>query len=644
MTTRFLPFLPGSRFLSLLALGLALVSGPSTGLAQPGGVASKVVDQAYHGVMTVDVNLTDLERKIMEVRQTIPVKPGPLTLLYPQWIPGAHSPVGTVGKLAGLRILAQGEAIAWKRDTRDMHAFHVVVPHGVKSLELSFQHLSPVTEAGGRVVMTTDIIGLQWNTVVLYPAGYAARSIQVRSSATLPSGWKLASALDEAQRDNDRVVFKEVSLETLVDSPLWVGRYTERVALDTAANAPVFLTLFADNPATLKASAEQIDAHKALVRQADRLFGSRHFKRYEFLLALSDHFSHIGLEHAESSENGVKPGYFTEWAKSAPGRTLLPHEYAHSWNGKFRRPEDLHTATFNEPMQNSLLWFYEGQTQYWGYVLSARSGLVSIADSRDSLALTAAWLAARSGRAWRNLQDTTNEPIVSRRSHQDWRSWQRGEDYYDEGALVWLDVDTQIRQLSADKASLNDVAKQFFGVENGRVQTLPYSFEDVARALHAIAPFNWSAFLRQRLDDHDPSTLLNGLTRSGWKLVYSEQPSEYAKNSDANRKVTGFAYSLGFDLDKDGKLTHVMWDSPAFRAGLAPSVQLIAVNGFAYKPELLREAITRAKDGGGVELLVRAADRYRTVTIDYRGGLRYPRLERIEGTTDRLTQILTATP
>ncbi len=356
-----------------------------------------VQDAAYPGVISVDVDLTDLERKIMEVRQTMPVKPGPLTLFYPQWLPGAHSPVGPIGKLAGLRILAKGQVIAWKRDTLDMYAFHLDVPSGVNTLELSFQYLSPVSEATGRVVMTTDIVGLQWHTVVLYPAGHNARAIQVRPSATLPSGWKLASALDEARREADRVVFKEVSLETLVDSPLWAGRYTDRVALDAAGSAPVYLTLFADNPASLKASTEQIDAHKALVRQADRLFGSRHFKRYEFLLALSEHFSGIGLEHAESSENGVKPGYFTEWAKGAPGRTLLPHEYTHSWNGKFRRPADLSTPTFNQPMQDSLLWFYEGQTQYWGFVLSARSGLVSIPDSRESLAQTAAWLARAPG-------------------------------------------------------------------------------------------------------------------------------------------------------------------------------------------------------------------------------------------------------
>lgn len=630
------------RLLTLLALGLALLTGPTLPMAQTARAVPKPASQAYAGVITLDVDLTDLERKIMEVRESLPAKPGPLTLLYPRWIPGTHSPTGSISQLAGLHITANGRELEWRRDTLDIYAFHLDVPAGVSTLDLRFQYLSPVSEASGRVVMTPEIIGLQWNAVVLYPAGHDASAIQVRPSARLPRDWKLASALDESARDGDRVEFMDVTLETLVDSPLWAGKYTQRVALDTAGSAPVYLNLFADSPANLKSSTEQLEAHKALVQQADRLFGSRHFKRYEFLLALSEHFTGIGLEHSESSENGVRPNYFTEWAKSAPRRTLLPHEYTHSWNGKFRRPSDLSTPNFNEPMQDTLLWVYEGQTQYWGYVLSARSGLVSIADSMDSLAQTAAWLDARAGRTWRNLQDTTNEPVISRRAAQDWRDWQRGSDYYDEGTLIWLDADTKIRELSGGKTSLNEVAKAFFGVENGRVKTLTYGFDDVVRTLNAAAPHDWAVFLRQRLDTHLQPAPLEGLTRSGWKLVYSEQQNEYAKAAEATRKNTGFNYSLGFDLDKDGKLTHVQWGGPAFKAGLTPTVQLIAVNGLAYKPELLREAITQAKDGSGVELLVKAADRYRSVKIDYRGGLRYPKLERIAGTPDRLTEILSA--
>jgi predicted metalloprotease with PDZ domain len=625
---------------SSLMLGLLALGPNATAQAQRSVPA--VQTQAYPGVISVDVDLTDLERKIMEVRVTLPVKPGVLTLLYPRWLPGTHSPSGPISQLAGLQISAQGKAITWRRDTLDMYAFHLDVPAGVSSLDLRYQYLSPVSEATGRVVMTSEIIGLQWNTVLLYPAGHNAARITLRPSARLPVGWRFASALDERERQGERVVFKEVSLETLVDSPLWAGKYTQRLELGAAGPAPVYLNLFADNPASLKASAEHINAHKALVTQAERLFGSHHFKRYEFLLALSEHFSGIGLEHAESSENGVKPNYFTEWSKSTPRRTLLPHEYTHSWNGKFRRPSDLSTPNFNEPMQDSLLWVYEGQTQYWGHVLAARSGLVPLADSMDSLAQTAAWLDARAGRAWRNLQDTTNEPIVSRRGDADWRSWQRGADYYDEGLLVWLDADTLIRERSGGSKSLDDVAKLFFGVQDGRVATLPYTFDDVVSALNSVTPFDWSTFLRQRLDTHAAPAPLDGLTRGGWKLVYSDKQSDYTKAAEATRKTTAFTYSLGFDVDKDGKLSNVQWGGPAFKAGLASAVQLVAVDGIAYKPELLREAITRAKDGAGVELLVKAADRYRTVKIDYRGGLRYPKLERIEGTPDRMTQILSA--
>jgi predicted metalloprotease with PDZ domain len=400
--------------------------------------------------------------------------------------------------------------------------------------------------------------------------------------------------------------------------------------------------VFADSPASLEAAPEHIAAHKKLVQQADALFGARHFARYEFLLALSERFSAIGLEHSESSENGVRPNYFTEWKKENGARTLLPHEYAHSWNGKFRRPSDLWTPNFNTPMQDRLLWVYEGQTQYWGFVLAARSGLMPLADALESLAMTAAGLDTRAGRNWRNLQDTTNEPIVSARAHQDWPDWQRREEYYNEGQMIWLDTDTKIRELTQGTKSLNEVAKAFFGVEDGRVTALTYDFDDYVKALNAVAPFDWAYFLRERLDTHSGATLLDGIKRGGWKLVFTEKQSDLARANETTHRTTDFFYSLGFGIDKDGKLTGVKWGGPAFKAGLTGSMQLIAVNSHSYKAELLRDAITKAKDGSGVELLLKFEDRFKTVKIDYRGGLRYPKLERVDGTPDLLTDILTS--
>ena len=625
-----------------IARGTQLLALSALALHSAMAATATPTDTPYVGTIGVDVDLTDLDRRVMEVRETLPVKPGALTLLYPRWVPGTHSPTGSVSRMAALQIMANGKPIEWTRDPVDVYAFHINVPSGVSTLNISFQHLSPVVPAAGRVVMTQEIIGLQWNTVLLYPAGHFASAIQVQPSAKLPSGWQTASALDVATRDGDRLAFKPTSLERLVDSPLWAGKYSKRIELGAANTAPVYLTVFAETPSSLEATPEQISVHKQLVQQADALYGSHHFARYEFLLAISEHFSGIGLEHSESSENSVRPGYFTEWKKASGVRTILPHEYTHSWNGKFRRPSDLWTPNYNVPMQDSLLWVYEGQTQYWGFVLAARSGLVSVSDSLEHLATTAAALDTRAGRSWRNLQDTTNEPVVSLRGHQDWNDWQRSEEYYNEGMMIWLDADTKIRELTNGAKSLNDAAKAFFGVDDGRVAALTYTFEDYVNVLNAVAPMDWASFLHQRVDTRAPATLLDGIARSGWKLVYTDKQSELAKASETEHRSTDFTYSLGFNVDKDGKLTGIKWGGPAFKAGLTGSMQLLAVNSRSYKAELLREAITQAKDGRGVELLVKFEDRYKTVKIDYRGGVRYPKLERVDGTPDRLTDILAA--
>ena len=627
----------------------AVPANPFAGLVAQGSGAlqgARTSNSPYPGTLKIEVDLTDLDQKIMRVRETLPVKPGAVTLLYPQWLPGNHSPRGAVNKIAGLQITANGKPVEWRRDTLDVFAFHLTVPDGASTLSITFDHLSPLTEATGRVVMTPEIIGLQWNTVVLYPAGYAASAITTQASARLPSAWQSATALDVDKlsplADGQWVEFKPASLEKLVDSPLWAGKYTRRIELDPVGKAPVFLNLFADSAASLEATAEQVAAHKAMVTQADAVFGSRHFSRYEFLLALTDNFGGIGLEHSESSENALPPGYFTEWKKSSTRSTLLPHEYTHSWNGKFRRPADLNTPHFNTPMQDSLLWIYEGQTQYWGYVIATRAGLVPLGDALDNLAETAAGLSARAGRAWRNLQDTTNEPVISLRGALDWPDWQRREEYYNEGELIWLDADTKIREMAKGAKSLNDVARTFFGVEDGRINVMPYQFDDYVKALNSVAPLDWAAFLRERLDTHTNTHVLDGITRSGWKLVFSDKQSEHAKAVETQRKRNDFYYSLGFDVDKDGKLGAMAWGGPAFKAGMTPRSQLVAVGSIAYKPENLREAITQAKDGRGIELLIKTGNVYKAVKIDYRDGLRYPKLERIAAQPDLLTPLLTA--
>jgi predicted metalloprotease with PDZ domain len=598
-------------------------------------------DVPYPGTIRLNVDATDIERRIFRVRETVPVRGGDsLVLLYPQWLPGNHSPRGRVDWMAGLTIRANGTRVEWKRDPVDVFAFHVAVPRAATSLDVEFQFLSPVEGDEGRVVVTPEMLNLQWNAVVLYPAGYFSRQIMIEPGVRLPDNWQFGTALETQSTAEGTTRFKPVTLENLVDSPMFAGRYFKRLDLNTGA-APVRLDIVADRPALLEIKPEQLAAHRALVDQAYKLYGSHHYGHYDLLLALTDRLGGIGLEHHQSSENATVPTYFTEWDKNADTRDLLPHEFTHSWNGKFRRPADLWTPNFNVPMRDSLLWVYEGQTQYWGSVLAARSGLVTRQQALDEMAMTAATYDHRIGRQWRPLEDTTNDPIAGLRRPQAWRSWQRSEDYYSEGLLVWLDVDTLIREQSRGEHSLDDFARAFLGINDGSYVPATYTFEDVVSTLNRVQPYDWSKFLRTRLESNGPGAPLDGLERGGYKLVYTETPSEYFKNAEDRRRVTDLTYSLGMVIGNEGRLTDVLWEGFAYQKGLTVGTQIVAVDGSAYRANRLKDAIREAhKSGGSIELLVKNDDRYRTVRMDYRDGLRYPHLERIPNVPARLDEIL----
>ncbi|MGB8840227.1 MAG: peptidase M61 [Aliidongia sp.] len=611
--------------------------------AAPAPAIAPPVDIPYPGVLQVAVDATDLPHGIFAVHETIPVAAGPLTLLYPKWLPGTHSPSGPIDKFAGLMLKAGGKRIEWQRDPVDVYAFHVDVPAGVTSLDVDFQFLSAVSTREGRVMMTPDMLSLQWIDLVLYPSGYFTRQIQVAPSVTLPADFKFATALETASTKGAVTEFKPTSFETLADSPMIAGRNFRSFDLDPGGPARVTLDVIADRPDELAATPAEIDAHKALVQQAYKLFGAHHYDHYDFLLSLSDKMGGNGLEHHQSSEDGTTPKYFTGWDKTAAGRDLLSHEYTHSWDGKFRRPADLWTPNFNVPMRDSLLWVYEGQTQYWGVVLAARSGLWTKQEGLDAIAATAAIYDHRVGRTWRPLEDTTNDPIIAQRRPLSWLSWQRSEDYYSESQLVWFDVDTLIRELSGGKQSLDDFAKAFYGIENGSFIPATYNFDDVVKTLNAVQPHDWAAFLRQRLDGFATGAPLDGLARGGYRLIYNDTPTKFLESAEKRRKTVDLAFSIGVVIGKDGMLNEVMWDGPAFKAGLTDGSQIVAVNGDAYDEDGLKDAIKFAKTGtASIDLLVKAKDQYRTVRIDYHDGLRYPHLERIDATPARLDDILAA--
>ncbi|MBC3811074.1 M61 family metallopeptidase [Undibacterium aquatile] len=644
-------------FIAPLLSGFIMASGALAATANAAADNNQVnagksvsnINKAYPGVVQLIVDASDLDRKIFNIRASIPVQAGPLTLYFPEWLPGKHGTNSALNQLAGLRFSGNQQAIAWKRDPLNMYAFHLQIPAGVSQLNAEYQFLSPTEDKFGRVTMTPDIIGVQWNNMILYPAGAASDQIRIQPTLILPAGFQFGSALELAEkRENqgqrpsqNEFQFKPVTLEELVDSPVFAGKYFKRFDLNPGAKIPVHLNVVADKPESLNATPEQIAAHQALVQQASTLFGSQHYRHYDFLLSLSDEFSGIGLEHHQSSENGVRPGYFSDWAKKSSGRDLLAHEYTHSWNGKFRRPADLLTPHFNTPMQDSLLWVYEGQTQYWGYVLAARSGLMKQEHIRDVLANVAAYYDHQSGRNWRNLQDTTNNPVFVSRRSQAWSDFQRDEDYYREGALLWLEVDAQLRALSAEKYSLNDFAGKFFGVNNGSTTPLSYQLSDIISTLNEIQPFDWGHFLQERLEGLQSKTPTASLELAGWKLVYTEKPSEYAKATE-DAQDGDFLYSLGFSLDKTGKITRLLLNSPAGKANILSGSLIIAVNGKSYKADALKSAITNAKtQKQAIELIVRHGEYYRTIRLDYFEGLKYPALVRNNLVPDRLSKILT---
>ena len=600
----------------------------------------KPIDTPYLGTIKINVDATDLAHRIFQINETIPVEAGELTLLYPQWIPGHHSPVGPISKLAGLKITAKGKAIAWQRDPGNVYAFHLNVPKGVNELQLDYQFLSPQNPEQGRVVMTPEMLNLQWDTVALYPAGHYSRKIKFQPSVTLPKGWQFATALEKSKQKGNTVTFDSIDFENLVDSPMFAGSHYKRVDLNPGADTPVILNVFADKEKDLEISEEGLNAHRELIQQMYALYGAHHFDHYDFLLALTDKLGGIGMEHHRSSENSAKENYFTQWDKSWLGRDLLAHELNHSWNGKYRRPEALWTPTYNQVKEANGLWVYEGQTQFWGQIIAARSGLWSQENAMDMLArLGATYDQGRPGMTWRNILDTTNDPTIAQRSSLPYRNYQMSEDYYSGGELIWFAVDAKLRQLSNNTHSLDDFAKHFFGVNPGDWTVLTYQFDDVINTLNAIEKYDWPEFINSRLKGH--VNLSKSLEDQGWKLTYNDQPSAAIEALESRYSSTDVVYSLGFSVNKDGKMRDVLWDSPAFNAGLAPSMQIIAVNNTQFSGEVLKDAVTKAKESiAPIKLLVKNFDQYSEIRIDYHEGLKYPHLERIKGKPDYLSQLL----
>ena len=616
----------------------AIRSLPQPISAAPAMPAPK--DAAYAGTVKLEVDATDLDRRIFGIRQSIPVsRSGPLTLLYPQWIMGNHAPRGPIYNYSGLKMTANGKPLAWTRDPGDVYVFHVDVPQGAKTIELEAQFLSAIEAAQGPIMMTPEMLRLNWYIAALYPAGHYSRNVNFEVSVKLPQGWDYATALETASTANGVVRFKTADFETVLDSPLFAGKYMRKFDLDPGGRSRVTLNVMGDTAEQVNPSPEIIQTHRNLVAQADRLYGARHYNHYDFLLSVSDKLATAGIEHQRSSDNGVPSGYFRNWDTSFISKDLLAHEYNHSWNGKYRRGADLWTPNFNMPMRNSLLWVYEGQTQYYGNVLAARAGFVTRQQALDLIANNAAVYDTRTGRDWRPLADTTMDPIIAARRSLPWQNWQRSEDYYSEGQLIWMDADTLIREKSGGKRSLDDFAKAFFGVNDGDWGTLTYTRSDLVATLNKIEPYDWESFLKTRVDAVAEKAPLAGLERGGYRLIYGDTPNNVWRDGEVRSRAANLLYSIGLSADQNGKITLIQWGGPAWKAGLNTSLVITGVNGQAFSADKLKAAVAETKTTP-IDLLIRMGETFKTIKLDYRGGHRYPRLERIAGKPAYLDDIL----
>ena len=593
--------------------------------------------------LRLEVDASDAARNILHCKLTVPARPGPFTLVYPKWIPGNHRPSGPIANVTGLRFEAGGKSLDWQRDPVEMYSFHLNLPSNATEVTAYFDTLTGSDSAGATGgSASTQVLDLNWNQVVLYPDGTNSDSVQVSASVKLPTGWKFATALPGARASGDQVAFDTVSLTTLVDSPLIAGQHYRQIELSKPGEMPAhFIDMVGDSDLDLQMSARDVAAYQSLVAETGALFGARHYRQYHFLYTLSDQVGHHGLEHHESSDNASSERTLIDPALQALEAGLLPHEFVHSWNGKYRRPSGLATANYQQPMIGDLLWVYEGLTEYLGNMLTARTGLWTPDQYRESLAETAAALDHTAGRAWRPLEDTAVSVQSLRLLGNAWESWRRSLDYYPEGELIWLEVDTRIRQLTEGKRSLDDFCRIFHGGQSGPPKVVPYTFDDLVKALNEIAPFDWATLLKERVRSTSPRAPLDGIERGGWRLVYSDKPNVFLQAGEKLSGSVNAMYSLGFSVRKDGEFGDVVPGSPAYQSGIGPGMKLVAVNGRRWTREVLRNAIRDAqKNDRPIELLVVNKQFFRTYSVAYHGGEKYPHLERLANQADLLGAIL----
>ena len=600
--------------------------------------------EAQKTPIQITADLSDAPRKLYHAEVDIPVQPGPVSLTTPKWIPGNHRPTGPVDEISGVVFTANGKVLPWRRDDEDLYQFHVTVPAGVTTLHA---HLDCVVIAR----ISQKLAVLEWEKLLLYPANTPVKEIPIQPSVKVPAGWGIGTALTpidgyDAQHPKGGLThYAPTTVEQLEDSPVITGEYFHEFALAPEVTPKHYIDVVADRPEDSQLRPALLVELNNLVRETGAAYNSRHYNVYHFLLTLSDVAGGEGLEHGQSSDNGVGEKGFSDAAHQLAESDLLAHEFTHSWNGKYRRPFNLYQTDFAKMQEGSLLWVYEGMTQYMGNVLAARSGLKSQEQYRDLLAASAANLDNKPGREWRSTEDTAIAASILRGGNPAWANWKRGQDYYQEGELFWLDADTTIRKLTDNKKSLTDFLHIFLA-KGGNTGPLivPYHRDELIADLNEVVKYDWAKFMQDRIDAINPRADLAGIEQGGYRLVYTDKPTRSSRTmaSTGGRRGGGIDvwYSIGIRVNGEGNISDVRWDGPADKAGLAPEEKIIAVNGNIFSADALRSAI---KDGKGksdpIHLILQGDMFVTNAEIDYHDGERYPSLVRVDGTPDYLDDI-----
>jgi predicted metalloprotease with PDZ domain len=609
--------------------------------------ATAAFAQATPATIVLDVDATTISRKILSARESFPVaSPSAHTvdLVYPKWIPGNHAPTGPIADLVNLRFTAAGKSVAWTRDPVDMFRFHIPVPAGTTLLIAEFNLVGSYVAGNdfGPGNTSTPVQGdVNWDQLVLYPADTIADQVTVSVSVKLPDKWSYATALPNPLPQGGSIHFDPIPLTTLIDSPLMCGSIMREFDITPKGVAQRhLLDLFEESPEGLNLPPERIAAFRNLVSEAGALFQSHHYASYHFLVEAQDEASD-GLEHHQSSDEQIPTLGMVNSSFSAEAGNLLAHEMIHSWNGKFRRPAGLTTPDYQQPMIGDLLWVYEGLTSYWAEVLAARAGLETGAQVKDRLAIYQAEMDTRTGRGWRNLQDVSRSAQLLYSAGEPWTILRRSTDFYREGPLLWLQVDSILREKSKGVRSLDTFAADFFGPPDGVIAVKPYTYQDLIAALNQVAPYDWNGLLQGNLLATRPTPVSPGLEAAGWTVVYTDEPNQAAVDAESISQQTDLSTSLGLVLEQDGTIADLAPDSAAGRAGLAPASKLVGVNHRVYSADLLRQAIVGAETTTqAIDLLTLTDGYYAEFSVDYHGGLHSPHLARISGKPDLLTAIL----